>query len=78
MCVAPGKIASCDFGRAWNMLSVCSSRITSKPDEDAAVIAYLLSYNCVQAAGDGKQELPVGDVPDLQKVELGSASCPPK
>jgi hypothetical protein len=49
-----------------------------KPDENAAVMAYLLSYNCVQAAGSGQQEFPTRDLPDLQKVELGSASCPPK
>jgi alcohol dehydrogenase (cytochrome c) len=49
-----------------------------KPDENAAVIAYLLSYDCVQAAGGGQQELPTGDLPELQHVELGSASCPPK
>jgi mono/diheme cytochrome c family protein len=49
-----------------------------KPDENAAVIAYLLSYNCVQAAGGGQQEFPTEDLPDLQQVELGGASCPPK
>jgi alcohol dehydrogenase (cytochrome c) len=49
-----------------------------KPDENAAVIAYLLSYNCVQAAGDGRQELQAAELPELQHVELGSASCPPK
>jgi hypothetical protein len=49
-----------------------------KPDENAAVIAYLLSYNCVQAAGDGQQEFPTEDLPDLRRVELGSASCSPK
>jgi mono/diheme cytochrome c family protein len=49
-----------------------------KPDENAAVMAYLLSYNCVQAAGGGQQEFPTQDLPALQQVELGSASCPPK
>ena len=34
-----------------------------KPDENAAVIAYLLSYHCVQAAGRGQQEFPTGDLP---------------
>jgi hypothetical protein len=42
------------------------------------VIAFLLSYNCVQAAGGGQQEFPTEDLPDLQQVELGGASCPPK
>jgi alcohol dehydrogenase (cytochrome c) len=49
-----------------------------KPDENAAVIAYLLSYDCVQPAGGGQQEFPTVDLPELQKVELGSATCPPK
>jgi alcohol dehydrogenase (cytochrome c) len=50
-----------------------------KPEENAAVVAYLLSYNCVLASGGGQQELSsAGDLPDLQRVELGSATCPPK
>jgi mono/diheme cytochrome c family protein len=49
-----------------------------KPDENAAVLAYLLSYDCVQAAGGGQQEFPTSDLPELQQVELGSATCPPK
>jgi alcohol dehydrogenase (cytochrome c) len=49
-----------------------------KPDEYAAVMAYLLSYDCVQPAGGGQQEFPTVDIPDLQHVELGSATCPPK
>jgi hypothetical protein len=47
-------------------------------DEYAAVMAYLLSYDCVQPAGDGKQEFPTEELPNLQQVELGSATCPPK
>jgi hypothetical protein len=49
-----------------------------KPDENAAVIAYLLSYDCVQPAGGGQQEFPTDNLPELQKVELGGATCPPK
>jgi hypothetical protein len=49
-----------------------------KPDENAAVIAYLLSYDCVQVAGGGDQEFPTEDLPELHQVELGSATCPPK
>ncbi len=49
-----------------------------KPDEYAAVMAYLLSYDCVQPAGGGQQEFPTVDLADLQHVELGSATCPPK
>jgi alcohol dehydrogenase (cytochrome c) len=49
-----------------------------KPDEYAAVMAYLLSYDCVQAAGGGQQPFPNSDLPALQQVELGSATCAPK
>jgi mono/diheme cytochrome c family protein len=49
-----------------------------KPDEYAAVMAYLLSYDCVQPAGGGQQEFPTKDPPGLQQVELGSATCPVK
>ena len=45
-----------------------------KPDEYAAVMAFLLNYDCVQSAGDGKQPFPTTDLPSLQ-VELGSAMC---
>jgi polar amino acid transport system substrate-binding protein len=45
------------------------------PDEYAAVMAFLLSYDCVQPAGDGQQPFPTTDLPSLQQVELGSASC---
>jgi alcohol dehydrogenase (cytochrome c) len=49
-----------------------------KPDEYASVMAFLLSYDCVQPAGDGKQPFPTGDLPALQEVELGGATCEPK
>jgi alcohol dehydrogenase (cytochrome c) len=46
-----------------------------KPDEYAAVMAFLLSYDCVQPAGNGQQPFPTTDLPGLQQVELGSATC---
>jgi hypothetical protein len=42
------------------------------------VMAYLLSYDCVQTAGDGQQEFPTQEPAGLHQVELGSATCPPK
>ena len=51
---------------------------TLKPDEYAAVMAYLLSYDCVQPASGGKQPFPTDDVPALKEVELGGATCAPK
>ena len=49
-----------------------------KPDEYAAVMAFLLSYDCVQPAGGGQQPFPTTDLPSLEQVELGSATCAPK
>jgi hypothetical protein len=45
------------------------------PDEYAAIMAFLLSYDCVQPAGDGQQPFPTTDLPSLQQVEIGSATC---
>jgi len=44
-------------------------------DEYAAIMAFLLSYDCVQPAGDGQQPFPTTDLPSLQQVEMGSATC---
>ena len=49
-----------------------------KPEDYAAVMAFLLSSDCVQPAGEGKQPLPTTDLPDLQRVELGSSTCKPR
>jgi hypothetical protein len=49
-----------------------------KPDEYAAVMAYLLSYDCVPPAGNGQQAFPTTDLPALQQVTLGGTTCPPK
>ena len=48
-----------------------------KPDEYAAVMAFLLSYDCVKPAGGGQQPFPTAAIPDLQHVTLGSTSCAP-
>ena len=49
-----------------------------KPEEYADIMAYLLSYACVQPSGGGAQPLPSEDLPALRQVELGSATCMPK
>lgn len=49
------------------------------PEQYASVIAFLLSYDCVKPAGDGKLPLPTTDLPALQQVHLGGTTCaPPK
>jgi alcohol dehydrogenase (cytochrome c) len=48
---------------------------TLKPEEYAAVMAYLLHYNCVPPAGDGKQPFPTTDLPALRQVTLGGTTC---
>ena len=42
----------------------------------AAVMAFLLSYDCVQPSGDG-QPFPTSDSPSLQQVTLGAGTCAP-
>ncbi len=49
-----------------------------KPEEYASIMAFLLSYDCVQPVGDGQQPFPTTDLPALQQVELGGATCAPK
>ena len=49
-----------------------------KPEEYAAVIAFVLSYDCVPPAGGGQQPFPTTDMPALQQVTLGGTTCPPK
>jgi mono/diheme cytochrome c family protein len=49
-----------------------------KPDEYAQIMAYLLAYDCVQPAGGGQQPFPSEDLPALQQVQLGSATCAQK
>jgi hypothetical protein len=50
-------------------------QLALKPDDYAAVMAFLLSYDCVQPAGEGRQPFPAADLPSLQQVELGGATC---
>jgi hypothetical protein len=47
-----------------------------KPEDYAAVMAFLLSYDCVQASGDG-QPFPTMDLPALQQVTVGATTCVP-
>jgi mono/diheme cytochrome c family protein len=49
-----------------------------QPDDYAAVMAFLLSYDCVQPAGNEEQPFPTTDLPSLQQVELGGTTCAPK
>jgi hypothetical protein len=55
-----------------------TARGTLKPDEYAAVIAYLLSYDCVPPAGNGKQRFPTTDALSLKRLTGASvigSSC---
>jgi alcohol dehydrogenase (cytochrome c) len=45
------------------------------PNAYAAVMAYLLSYNCVPPAGNGQQPFPTTDTPALREVILGETTC---
>ena len=50
---------------------------TLKPDEYASVMAYLLNYNCVQPADDGKQPFPTTELPALQQIIMSGGTCAP-
>jgi mono/diheme cytochrome c family protein len=47
------------------------------PDDYASLMAFLLSYDCVKPAGNGKLPFPTTDDPGLAKVTVGAKTCPP-
>jgi alcohol dehydrogenase (cytochrome c) len=46
------------------------------PADYAAVMAFLLSYDCVQQSGD-RQPFPTSDLPSLEQVTPGAGTCVP-
>jgi mono/diheme cytochrome c family protein len=50
---------------------------TLSPNDYAAVMAYLLSYDCVPPADHGTQPFPTTSLPSLQQVQIGGTTCPP-
>jgi alcohol dehydrogenase (cytochrome c) len=46
-------------------------------DDYASVMAYMLAYDCVKPAGNGKLPFPTADDPALTKVTVGAKTCPP-
>ena len=48
------------------------------PGDYAAVMAFLLSYDCVQAGGNEQQPFPTTPLPELQQVQLGGTTCAPE
>lgn len=49
-----------------------------KPDQYAAIIAYILSYDCVTPSQNGTEPFPTTDRPEFKKVVFGGRSCPIK
>lgn len=49
-----------------------------KPEQYAAIIAYMLSYDCVAHSQVGSEPFPTTDRPEFKKVVFGGRSCPPK
>jgi alcohol dehydrogenase (cytochrome c) len=49
-----------------------------KPDQYAAVMAYLLSYDCVSPSNHGTKPFPTTDQPSFKQVTIGGRSCPVK
>lgn len=48
------------------------------PDQYAAVMAYLLAYDCVPPKGGGNVPFPTSDQPSFKRVTIGGGSCPVK
>lgn len=49
-----------------------------KPDQYAAIIAYILDYGCVACSQMGQEPFPTADRPEFKNVVLGGRSCPIK
>jgi mono/diheme cytochrome c family protein len=47
-------------------------------EQYAAIMAYLLKYDCVAPSQGGTEPFPSTDQPDFSKVTLGGRSCPVK
>jgi alcohol dehydrogenase (cytochrome c) len=84
---APG-LTGPGFGRGNVNLSALRTIITQTmpatapgsltPDQYAAVIAYLLAYDCVTPSGNGAVPFPTTDQPAFKDVTIGGRSCPVK
>jgi hypothetical protein len=84
---APG-LTGPGFGRGNVNLSALRTIITQTmpatapgsltPDQYAAVIAYLLAYDCVAPSGNGAVPFPTTDQPAFKDVTIGGRSCPVK
>jgi mono/diheme cytochrome c family protein len=46
------------------------------PAQYAAVMAYMLAYDCIRPSGGGKTPFPTTDIPALAKVAIGPSTCP--
>ena len=60
---------------ATNVIS--GSRITAA-DDYAAVMAFLLGYDCMRPAGNFQQPFPTTDLPGLAQVTVGGTTCAPQ
>ncbi len=52
-----------------------SSPGSLKADQYAALMAYLLAYNCVHASGNGKSAFPAHDDPAFKTITVRGATC---
>jgi alcohol dehydrogenase (cytochrome c) len=46
------------------------------PAQYAAVMAYIVAYDCIRPSGGGKTPFPTTDAPALATVAIGPATCP--
>lgn len=86
--VSAPALTGASFGHANLSISQLRTIVTTqmplsapgslKPQQYAAIIAYLLSYDCVAPANGGKTPFPTSDRPQFAKAKLAGATCPAK
>jgi mono/diheme cytochrome c family protein len=86
--VSAPALTGASFGRSNLSLSQMRTIVTTqmplgapgslKPETYAAIMAYLLSYDCVSPSGGGKTPFPTSDMPQFKTVKVSGATCPVK
>ncbi|HTV93844.1 MAG TPA: cytochrome c [Verrucomicrobiae bacterium] len=46
------------------------------PSQYAAVLAFILKYDCVAPSNGGKTQFPTTDKPQFQTIKIGASTCP--
>jgi alcohol dehydrogenase (cytochrome c) len=86
--VSAPALTGASFGRSNLSISQTRTIVTTqmplnapgslKPAQYAAIMAYMLSYDCVSPSGGGKTPSPTSDMPQFRTAKLSGATCPVK